>query len=109
MINKKAVSTKKAPQAIGPYFQGVAAGEFLFVSGQLPIDPDIGKLVEGGIRPLRNRFSETWQVLSMLVAGLFRETITKKTLWFKRHDFLSVCSGITKPENFISFLRKSFL
>ena len=35
----KRINTEKAPAAIGPYSQGVAAGNFLFVSGQLPIDP----------------------------------------------------------------------
>jgi len=44
---KKAIQTDKAPAAIGPYSQSVMSGDLLFVSGQLPIDPATGKLIEG--------------------------------------------------------------
>ena len=47
---KKHINTEKAPKAIGPYSQAVEANGFLYVSGQIPIDPATGKLVEGGIR-----------------------------------------------------------
>lgn len=43
----KKISTEKAPAAIGPYSQGIIAGEFLFASGQIPINPATGE-VEGG-------------------------------------------------------------
>lgn len=43
------ISTTGAPAAIGPYSQGIVAGGFLFVSGQIPLDPETGNLVEGGI------------------------------------------------------------
>jgi 2-iminobutanoate/2-iminopropanoate deaminase len=46
---RAAVSTEKAPGAIGPYSQGIRAGEFLFVSGQIPLDPATGQLVDGDI------------------------------------------------------------
>ncbi|MBF0302413.1 MAG: RidA family protein [Desulfamplus sp.] len=46
---KKIIKTDKAPAAIGPYSQGVATGNLLFTSGQLPIDPSTGKLVDGSI------------------------------------------------------------
>lgn len=41
---KKEISTPKAPAAIGPYSQGIVAGPFVFVSGQLPVDPSTGKI-----------------------------------------------------------------
>ena len=44
-----AVSTGSAPKALGPYSQGIRAGQFLFVSGQVPIDPSTGELVGGTI------------------------------------------------------------
>lgn len=44
-----AVSTGSAPQALGPYSQAIRAGQFLFVSGQVPIDPATGDMVAGGI------------------------------------------------------------
>ncbi|WP_125154568.1 RidA family protein [Clostridium rectalis] len=44
---KKIVSTDLAPKAIGPYSQGIVIGDFLFASGQIPIDPKTGQLVTG--------------------------------------------------------------
>jgi len=44
------ISTKKAPAAIGPYSQGTEINGFIFVSGQLPIDPATGQMVEKNIR-----------------------------------------------------------
>jgi 2-iminobutanoate/2-iminopropanoate deaminase len=46
---KRIISTSKAPSAIGPYSQAVEINDTLYVSGQIPIDPSTGKLVEGGI------------------------------------------------------------
>ena len=46
---RQVVETQNAPQAIGPYSQGCQAGCFLFISGQLPIDPATGELVTGDI------------------------------------------------------------
>ena len=45
----KAISTKKAPAAIGPYSQAIQVGNLLYTSGQIPIDPATGLFVEGGI------------------------------------------------------------
>lgn len=47
---KKVIATPHAPKAIGPYSQAIEANGLLFISGQIPIDPAIGTLVEGGIR-----------------------------------------------------------
>ena len=46
---REAVSTPTAPAAIGPYSQAIRAGALLFLSGQIPIDPATGNLVDGGI------------------------------------------------------------
>ncbi len=46
----KAISTKKAPAAIGPYSQAIEAGGMVFASGQLPINPETGAFPEGGIK-----------------------------------------------------------
>ena len=46
----KAISTSKAPAAIGPYSQAIEAGGMVFASGQLPIDPATGAFPEGGIK-----------------------------------------------------------
>ena len=47
---KKIISTDKAPKAIGPYSQAVEANNTLYISGQIPINPATGKLIEGDIR-----------------------------------------------------------
>lgn len=48
----KAISTDKAPGAIGPYSQAVVSGNLVFVSGQLPVNPATGAFAEGGIKEL---------------------------------------------------------
>lgn len=47
---RKIIHSEEAPQAVGPYSQGIQTGKLLFTSGQVPIDPASGKIVEGGIR-----------------------------------------------------------
>ena len=61
---RKTVSTGEAPAAIGPYSQAVSSGGFLFCSGQIPLDPATGKIVEGGIE------AQTERVLANLEAVL---------------------------------------
>ena len=48
-MERKVVATKKAPAAIGPYAQANIIGNLVFTSGQVPLDPETGLLVEGGI------------------------------------------------------------
>lgn len=55
MASPQAVTTTEAPAAIGPYSQGIVAGGFLFVSGQLPLDPATGETVAGGIEERADR------------------------------------------------------
>lgn len=47
---KKIIQTEDAPKPVGPYSQAVKAGNFLFVSGQLAINPKEGKIIDGGIK-----------------------------------------------------------
>ena len=61
---KRALATPDAPQAIGPYSQGVAAGGWVFLSGQIALDPERGRLVDGSIE------EETGRVLTNLRAVL---------------------------------------
>ena len=61
---KKIINTEKAPKAVGPYSQAVEAGGFVFISGQIPIVPETGKVIEGGIT------EQTEQVLKNLGAIL---------------------------------------
>jgi len=61
---RKAVSTPTAPAAIGPYSQAVRAGNLLFLSGQIPLDPATGNLVEGGVEAqTRQVFTNIGEIL----------------------------------------------
>jgi len=53
---KKKISTKKAPEAIGPYSQGIETESLIFLSGQIPLDPESMKLVEGDENQIRQVF-----------------------------------------------------
>lgn len=48
-VSREIICTKRAPSAIGPYAQAVKANQFVFVSGQLPINPETGSIVQGDI------------------------------------------------------------
>lgn len=63
-MKKKIITTDSAPKAIGPYSQGVESQGFIFLSGQLPIDPATGKIVPGDIK------AQTEMVLKNLAAVL---------------------------------------
>lgn len=70
----KKIETAKAPKAVGPYSQAVQAGPFLFVSGQLPIDPAVGKITATTIE------EQTRFVLSNLEAILKEAGLTFKNV-----------------------------
>ena len=53
---QEVVSTKNAPQAIGPYSQAVKTGDLIFISGQIPLDPETMQLVEGDENQIRQVF-----------------------------------------------------
>jgi 2-iminobutanoate/2-iminopropanoate deaminase len=67
---KKIISTSDAPAAIGPYSQAVRSGNFLFCSGQIPLDPKTGKIVAGDIAV------QTRRVLDNIAAILKTEELT---------------------------------
>src|SRR5882724_9748414 len=57
-MNKEVISTVNAPKAIGPYEQAIKVGEFVYASGQIPLDPKTGNVVEGGIAVQTRRVME---------------------------------------------------
>lgn len=77
---KKAIATKNAPAAIGPYSQAVEINGTIFVSGQLPVDPSTGNFVEGGIKELTNR--SLTNIKNILAEeGLTMQHIVKTTVF----------------------------
>ena len=65
----QAISTPAAPAAIGPYSQAIRAGEFLFVSGQIPLDPATGAVVDGDVRAQSRRVLENLRAIVTAAGG----------------------------------------
>lgn len=80
MAEKKVVETSNAPGAVGPYSQAVMTGNLLFTSGQLPIDPATGKMVEGTVA---DRAHQAIKNLSAVIeaAGGSLEDVVKTTVF----------------------------
>ena len=86
----RAVRTERAPAAVGPYSQAVVAGNFVFVSGQIPLDARTGKVVEGGVEAQAEQaFRNLAAVLE--AAGSSLNRVVKVTLYIKNmSDFSAV-------------------
>ena len=72
------IFTKEAPQAIGPYSQGIAAAGTVYTSGQIAIDPSTGKMVDGGIEEQTERVCKNLMAI-LEAAGLTAEDTVKTT------------------------------
>jgi len=81
-MKKKVIQTEKAPKAIGPYSQAIQAGNLIFLSGQIPIDPEIGELVKGGIRQQTTRVLENIKGI-VESQGIKMENVIKTTVFLK--------------------------
>ncbi len=90
MATKEIISTENAPGAIGPYSQAVKTGELVFCSGQIPIDPETGDFVSGGVG------EQTEQVLRNLnavlkAAGTSLKNVVKTTVFLAdMNDFVAM-------------------
>ena len=81
-MEKKVIQTNKAPKAIGPYSQAIEAGNFLFLSGQIPLDPKTGELVKGDIGQQTKQVLENIKgILESQKLGM--EDVVKATLFLK--------------------------
>ena len=98
----KTISTTSAPQAIGPYSQAIQVGQFIYTSGQIPLNPATGTLVEGGIR------EQTQQSLSNIkavleAAGVKMSNVVKTTVFLAdMNDFADM------NEVYATFFSKPF-
>jgi 2-iminobutanoate/2-iminopropanoate deaminase len=77
---KQIISTSEAPAAIGPYSQAVRSGNFLFCSGQIPLDPKSGQIVPGDIAAQTRRVLENIGAV-LKAEGLTFENIVKTTIF----------------------------
>ena len=87
---KKIISTSEAPAALGPYSQAIRIDNLVFCSGQIPLDPKSGKIVEGDIRAQTRRVMDN--ITAVLRAeGLTFENIVKTTIFLTNlADFQTV-------------------
>lgn len=79
-MTRKAISTQNAPAAIGPYSQAIAANNLLFMSGQLPIDPAIGKIIDGDIASRTRQIMKNAQAVAK-EAGAGLHQVVKTTIF----------------------------
>ena len=87
---KQALATAQAPAAIGPYSQGIAAGQTVYVSGQLPIDPATGEIVEGGIEAQAHQSMKN-AVAVLEAAGYTTADVVKTTVFLADiNDFAAI-------------------
>ncbi len=87
---KKEIKTDKAPQAIGPYSQGIVANGFLFCSGQIPIVPETGTLLGG---PIEDQTRQVLKNLSAILAAAGRslDDVVKCTVFLQdMNDFTAM-------------------
>lgn len=86
----KKIQTSEAPNAIGPYSQGIVAGPMVFCSGQIPLNPETGKLVEGDISEQTHRVMKNLQAV-LNASGSSLNQVVKTTILLKNlEDFKAV-------------------
>jgi 2-iminobutanoate/2-iminopropanoate deaminase len=91
-MQKNIIQTKDAPAAIGPYSQAVKAGNFLFISGQIPIDPSNGELISGDIETETHRVMKNLEAI-LKAADCDLSSVVKSTLFIKNMaDFAKINS-----------------
>ncbi|HVB63445.1 MAG TPA: RidA family protein [Nitrolancea sp.] len=82
---KSVVATNDAPQAIGPYSQGIRLGNLVFTAGQIPLDPATGKLVEGDIAVQAERVMKNLEGV-LAAAGSSLDQVVKTTCFLANLD-----------------------
>ncbi len=87
---KEKIRSSKAPQAVGAYSQAIKAGEYLITSGQIPLDPKTGVLVEGGIEAQTKQVMENLKQV-LLAGGVDFDDVVKTTIFIlDMGDFAAV-------------------
>ena len=86
----RSIATPQAPAAIGPYSQGVVAGNLIFISGQLPLDPKTGEIIAGGIEEHTHQCLKNISAIAE-AAGTSLKRAVKVTVFLARmEDFARV-------------------
>ncbi len=96
---KKAIATTKAPGAIGPYSQAIDAGSFVFISGQIPVNPETGNIPEGITAQTAQSISNIKAILAE--AGLSVDNVVKTTVFLADMGDFAAMNAVY-AENFTS-------
>ena len=84
------ITSSGAPAAIGPYSQAIRAGELLFVSGQVPLDPATGELIEGNVAAQTQRVLQSLEAI-VRAAGATLDDVVKTTVYLAdMNDFVAM-------------------
>ncbi|NYE61159.1 2-iminobutanoate/2-iminopropanoate deaminase [Duganella sp. 1224] len=87
---KEVIATKAAPEAIGPYSQAIKSGQALYLSGQIPIDPQTGQLVAGGVEEQGQRVLENLKAV-LAANNMTFDDVVSTTVYVKDlNDFAKV-------------------
>jgi 2-iminobutanoate/2-iminopropanoate deaminase len=87
---KQAISSPGAPKAIGPYSQAVKAGQLLFLSGQVALDPATGQLVEGGVAEQTRRVFENLGAVLAAANRSFADVVRTTVFLADMNDFAAM-------------------
>ena len=93
-MNKQVISTVNGPSAIGPYSQAIRAGNLLFVSGQIPIDPSTGKLIDDTSIQAQTRRVLQNMIAIVEAAGGTSQSIVKTTVFLKSINDFAEMNGV---------------
>ena len=89
-MTREALATDRAPQAIGPYSQAIRAGGFLFVSGQIPLDPATGTLVAGDVTVQTQRVVDNLAAILAAAGASFADVVKTTVYLLDMNDFTAM-------------------
>lgn len=79
---RETIATDKAPKAIGPYAQAIVANGFVYTAGQIPLDPQTGNIIEGGMKEQTRRVIENLKAV-LEASGASMNQVVKATVFLK--------------------------
>ena len=89
-MSRHAIATERAPAAIGPYSQAMRSGSHVFLSGQIPLDPATGQLVEGDISVQARRVFDNLRAVCEAAGGSFAQVVRVGIYLTDMADFAAV-------------------
>ncbi len=88
--HKNSIFTKEAPSPVGPYSQGIRVGNLVFISGQIPINPDTGKLIEGSMQEQTRHCMDNIKAILAAAGGSLKDLVRITIYLTNMADFSAV-------------------